>query len=525
MLRSLSSRLIAAFAVVIALSLAVAGVGSLFLLRDEQEDAARERVGRLAEPIALGVALMELAELSHDDIVGVLERYAERFDVRILLLDGDQRVVADTEASLIGRTIQAFENAGVPQAGEEAADFRVARYQAEEGNLLLFTSAREGDLMLGALPVQELQALIFDAAATGFSLEDIQAGLASLRISPTGERVLAPVRFRALVAVSEGEITSAWLDLAPRLAIAAAVALLASAVVSVIISRSISGRLARITKASQEMARGKYDQEIDVYGRDEVGRLAQAFNQMAREVSRSHRSMRDLLANVSHDLKTPLTSIQGFSQAMAEGAIKTPEEYAGSARIINEETQRMHSLVEDLLYLSQMESGQLEIQQEPVDLEDLLRTCAERFQWQLQESGARLRLDLKPLPALEGDVRRLEQAFSNLIDNAIRHTPAGGTVTLRADAANGVACVTVHNSGSFIPPEDLPRVFERFFQVDRNRVSGRSGLGLSIAAEVVQAHRGTIQATSSRETGTEFTVTLPLADGTIGGGPGRAGRR
>lgn len=210
---------------------------------------------------------------------------------------------------------------------------------------------------------------------------------------------------------------------------------------------------------------------------------------------------------------------------MAEGAIKTPEEYAGSARIINEETQRMHSLVEDLLYLSQMESGQLEMQQEPVDLEDLLRTCAERFQWQLQESGARLRLDLKPLPALEGDVRRLEQAFSNLIDNAIRHTPAGGTVTLRADAANGVACVTVHNSGSFIPPEDLPRVFERFFQVDRNRVSGRSGLGLSIAAEVVQAHRGTIQAISSRETGTEFTVTLPLADGTIGGAPGRAGRR
>ncbi len=525
MLGSLSSRLIAAFAVVIALSLAVAGVGSLFLLRDEQEDAARERVGRLAEPIALGVALMELAELSQDDIVGVLERYSQRFDVRILLLDADQRVVADTDARLIGRTIGAFENAGPPEEGEQAADFWVASYQAEEGSLLLFASAQEGDLMLGALSVEELQALIFDAAATGFSLEDMQAGLASLRIGPTGERVLAPVRYRAVVAVSEGEITSAWLDLAPRLTVAAGVALLASVVVSVIISRSISGRLARITRASQEMARGKYDQEIEVYGRDEVGRLAQAFNQMAREVSHSHRSMRDLLANVSHELKTPLTSVQGFSQAMAEGAIRSPEEYAESARIINEETQRMRSLVEDLLYLSQMESGQLQIQREPVDLEDLLRTCAERFQWQLQDSGAQLRLDVRPLPAMEGDVRRLEQAFSNLIDNAIRHTPRGGTVTLQADAANGLARVSVHNSGSFIPPEDLPRVFERFFQVDRNRASGRSGLGLSIAAEVVQAHRGTIRATSSRETGTEFTVTLPLADGTVGGAPERAGKR
>jgi two-component system sensor histidine kinase ResE len=244
---------------------------------------------------------------------------------------------------------------------------------------------------------------------------------------------------------------------------------------------------------------------------------------MAREVSRSHRSMRDLLANVSHELKTPLTSIQGFSQAMVEGETKTAEEFAESGLIINEEARRMRSLVEDLLYLSQMEAGHLEMQREPVDMEDLLRTCAERFRRQVQESGAQLKLDLHSLPAVEGDEHRLEQAFSNLVDNAVRHTPSGGTITLRARAANGLVRVTVHNTGSFIPSEDLSRVFERFFQVDRNRSRrpGRSGLGLSIAAEVVQAHRGTIEASSSRESGTEFTVILPLADGI--GPSGRSG--
>jgi signal transduction histidine kinase len=519
-LRSLSSRLIAAFAVVIALSLVVAGVGSLFLLREQQEEAAEERVGRLAEPITLGVALMEMADLSEQDIVGVLDGYARRFDARILLLDTEGRVVSDTEAGLTGETIGAFEGLTVASADGDLLRFRKARYSGDEGNLLLFTSAREGQLMLGALPLEQLQSLIFSSAAAGLPLEDLETGLAALRLNPAGEPVLGTARYMPVVAVPEGEITSAWLDLAPRLAIAGAVALVASAVVALIVSRSISGRLARITKAAQEMAKGKYEQEINVYGRDEVARLAEAFNQMAHEVNRSHRSMRDLLANVSHELKTPLTSIQGFSQAVVEGEAKTAEEFAESGRIINEEAQRMRSLVEDLLYLSQMEAGELEMQREPVDLEDLLRTCAERFQRQIQESGTQLKLDLHSLPAVEGDEHRLEQAFSNLVDNAVRHTPSGGIITLRARAANGLVRVAVHNTGSFIPPGDLPRVFERFFQVDRNRSRqpGHSGLGLSIAAEVVQAHRGTIEASSSRELGTEFTVVLPLADGVAGSG-------
>jgi signal transduction histidine kinase len=260
------------------------------------------------------------------------------------------------------------------------------------------------------------------------------------------------------------------------------------------------------------MARGSYNQRLDVQGEDEVGRLAQAFNVMAKQVSGSHQMMRDLLANVSHELKTPLTSIQGFSQALEEGAIASPEEHQQAARIINEETQRMRRLVDDLIELSRLESGQVVMEHERIDLAELLRTCAERFEWQLRESGADLQLDIAPLPPVEGDGRRLEQVFSNLIDNAVRHTPKGGSITVRASGVDGGVRVAVRNSGSYIAPEELSRVFERFFQHDpsRTRSTGGAGLGLAIAMEVVQAHAGTISATSDQATGTEFVVTLPV---------------
>jgi signal transduction histidine kinase len=259
------------------------------------------------------------------------------------------------------------------------------------------------------------------------------------------------------------------------------------------------------------MAKGNYDQRLDLQGEDEVGRLAQAFNVMAAQVRGSHQTMRDLLANVSHELKTPLTSIQGFSQALEEGAISSPEEHQQAARIINEETQRMRRLVDDLIELSRLESGQAVMLRERVDLAGLLRACAERFEWQLREAGADLQLDVPELPSLEGDGRRLEQAFSNLIDNAVRHTPKGGNITVRAAANNGMVRVAVRNTGSYIPPEELSRVFERFFQRDQSRTRGNggAGLGLAIATEVVQAHRGTISATSDQSEGTEFVVTLP----------------
>ena len=512
MLQSLSTRLLLAFVLVIVLALGVSAVGTLFLLRDQQRSAAEERVGRLAEPIMFAVFLLEQAGVSEAEIVSAVDNYAESLDVRVLLVDEDGYVVGDTESRLTGRIVDVFHAPGLPIIQRGSAEFRMVHYDAEGEDLLLFAPA---DVSVFVSPdlLSELATMNAQLFAQGVPPGVIQTLLAELAAAPQVPRPLPPPSLQPLVAVPEEQITSAWRDLIPQLAIAGGIALLAAAAAALLLSRSVTRRLATVTAAAQEMAQGNYDQQLDPSGEDEIGRLGQAFNVMASQVGHSHQLMRDLLANVSHELKTPLTSIQGFSQALEEGTISKPEEYKEAGRIINQEALRMRRLVDDLIELSRLESGQAEVQRRPVDLDALLQACAKRFERQVRESGAELRLDLDDVPSVSGDERRLEQVFTNLLDNAVRHAPASGRITVRAEARNGAAIVTVHNTGSYIPSEDLERVFERFYQQTKHRsrsAGGSAGLGLTIAKEVVLAHSGTIEATSDRSEGTSFIVTIPL---------------
>lgn len=477
MFRSLRSRLIAAFTLTIFVSLVLAGTAFIFLMREQEAERARERVSLLVEPAATLVARLQARGATLQQTQDFMQQLAADMQVRLLLVDANATVLIDTEGELTGRRIDALEEpASLPVQRVGVFDFRFTRYTGGRQRLTLFLPPQERPL-----------------------------------VTPPFARTLTTNR--TVVAVPEDDIRTAWLKLAPSLAGAGAVALLISTALAALIARSISHPLMRITRASEEMARGHYDQQIEIQGDDEIGRLGRSFSQMAQEVSRSHRSMREFLANVSHELKTPLTSIQGFSQAMVEGALQTPEDYAQAGRIINEEAQRMRRLVEDLLYLSQIESGQVVMEKRPVAVRPLLETCAERLQWQLRESGAALRLEVPDLPPISGDEYRLEQVFTNLLDNAVQHTPANGEITVRAVQRGQYMAVTVHNTGSVIPPQDLPHVFERFYRGDKARTyqNGHTGLGLAIVQEVVQAHGGTVSVTSAPETGTAFTVVLPLA--------------
>ncbi|MEX1254821.1 MAG: ATP-binding protein [Dehalococcoidia bacterium] len=520
MLRSLSAQLILAFAFIVVLALAISGAGTLWLLRDQEREAAEERVGRLAEPVTLALALLGDAGIDQAEKNKAVAEYADSFDVRILLVDEFGRVVADTESKLVGTTIDAVADDELQLTSRGSASFRMTGYSTDEEDLFLFAAPDDSVAVSDRLALVQL--FIYQLPPS-LSRAQLQAQVDTLITSPDAIRFLPKPELRPLVAVPEQEITSAWRDVIPQLVIAGAAALLASVAAALLVSRSISRPLARMTRAAQEMARGNYDQKLDLRREDEVGRLSQAFDVMAGEVSHSHQMMRDFLANVSHELKTPLTSIQGFSQAMEDGAISSEEEYRDAAHIINEESQRMRGLVDDLIDLSRLESGQAVIERAAVDPGEVLRSSARRFQRQAKEKGVDLGVDLADLPRIEGDGRRLEQVFSNLIDNAIRHTPEGGAVSVRAEAPDGVVRVTVHNSGSYIPPEDTQRVFERFFQLDRNRSSGNggSGLGLAIARELVQAHRGSIVAHSDREAGTEFIVALPVTPQRRNGGTQR----
>jgi two-component system sensor histidine kinase ResE len=274
------------------------------------------------------------------------------------------------------------------------------------------------------------------------------------------------------------------------------------------------------------MARGNYDQQLPVLKTgDEIGRLGTAFNAMAREVARSHRAMRDLLANVSHDLRTPLTSIQGFAGALLDGTLSGAAGAREAGRVISEEAERMRRLVEDLLYLGRIESGEAQIERHPVDLAELASAARLRFAFRAEDAGVELRVQAPDGVPIVGDPHRLAQVLDNLLDNAFKHTPPGGSVTVsvqaeapatgstRAPRVTPRALLAVHNSGSVIPRDELDRVFERFYQLDKARAgkAGR-GLGLAIAREIVQAHGGTISVESDAATGTSFLVRLPLVE-------------
>jgi signal transduction histidine kinase len=302
-------------------------------------------------------------------------------------------------------------------------------------------------------------------------------------------------------------------EMAPRLAAVASIALLASIVVAWVLAASIARPLASMTRAAEAISRGQYEQEIPHHGRDEVGRLSAAFNAMAREVARSQRTLRDFVANVSHDLRTPLTSIQGFSQAMVDGALREPAEYAEAGRVINEEAGRMRRLVEDLLELSKIESGQVVLTPTQHDLRQIAIQAVERAERRAIERSVSLAVDAGAAPLVWADGRWLERAIDNLVDNAVRHTPVGGEVLLAVgrQPGDGRPFLRVHNDGSYIPPDELARVFERFYQLDKSRAGSAegSGLGLAIAQEIVQAHGGRIVAESSQTGGTAFAVILP----------------
>jgi len=301
---------------------------------------------------------------------------------------------------------------------------------------------------------------------------------------------------------------------------AAVVALIISLLVAFWLARWIGGPLQHLVVASRQMP-SRDAQPIGLHGPHEVQELTRAFNEMNNRVQTSRKSQRDFVANVSHELKTPLTSVQGFAQAILDGTADTPESHQQAARVIYNEAGSMHRMVLDLLDLARLDSGMFELQSGPVDLPALLNNIAEKFSPQTHASGISIHVESTELPTVMGDGDRLSQVFSNLVDNAFKHTPSGGTITLRARLSgsegslgkgSGVQ-VDVADTGAGISPEALPHIFERFYQADPSRPGGEkhgTGLGLAIVKEIVGAHGGKISVLSTPNSGSLFTITLPL---------------
>ncbi len=287
------------------------------------------------------------------------------------------------------------------------------------------------------------------------------------------------------------------------------------------ITRWVTAPLREITASAEALANGEM-RSVPIRGPSEVQSLGNAFNAMSQQVQASRQSQRDFVANVSHDLKTPITAIQGFAQALLDGTADTPETRRQAAQVIYDEAGRMYRMVMDLLELARFDAGTAKLKIAPLDMEQLLRRLLEHFAPLAEEKG--VRLEFQPAgqtPLISADGDRLTRLFTNLLENALRYTPRGGTVTVNLSTQENMTCVTVEDDGPGIPREALPHIFERFYQVDTSR-SGRqergTGLGLSIAYEIVQAHGGQINAANRPEGGTVFKVRLPADSGQVTAG-------
>ncbi len=299
---------------------------------------------------------------------------------------------------------------------------------------------------------------------------------------------------------------------------AGAAGLIISLLVAFWLARWIGDPLQRVVVASKQMPSAQVN-PVTLRGPHEVQELMQAFNQMNVRVHTSQSSQRDFVANVSHELKTPLTSIQGFSQALLDGLAGTPEAQKQAAQVIYDESGRMHRMVLDLLDLARLDAGTLDLQHSTVDISALLNNIAEKLAPQSRSANIEIRVETTDLPMMIGDGDRLAQVFTNLVDNALKFTPAGGTVTLHAAQSGSSIQVEVADSGEGISPEALPNIFNRFYQADLSRSGGRkhgAGLGLAIVKEILEAHGGKITVRSELGKGSTFIVYLPLGSPTPG---------
>jgi two-component system sensor histidine kinase BaeS len=318
--------------------------------------------------------------------------------------------------------------------------------------------------------------------------------------------------------VAQQRADAAFLSNVTRaLSIAGLVVALLAAGLGVLLARSISQPLAEMSRAAGRMSEGDYAVRVPLRGQGEVAALARAFNQMAEGMGSVEGLRRDLVANVSHDLRTPLTVIRGYLEGLRSGQIADRRSAEMAFEAMHAEVGRLLRLVDDLRQVAALDAGGPSLERRLVAVADLVSAAISRIEPVATAKGVTvLNQSATDLPQMNVDAGRMGQVLFNLLDNAVRHTPSGGTITVRAAYAPGSrgnqahVWLAVQDNGEGIPAEHLPHIFERFYRADRARGEGGAGLGLAIARAIVEAHGGQISAQSDGVPGHGSTFTIRL---------------
>lgn len=460
MFASLRSRLWLTYSVLAAVALGVVALVLLIFLLTNPALYRQVSARMSFSEAAVAGSQTDLSAMTGGELQTALREVGESFETRILIFDANRGLIADsmrTEAAMLD----------LPRFPR----LRPASATADEnGEVWLYSLTRlrwGGWLMVAALrPQVPVLSLIRD-------------------------QFFAPIVQAAIVSLALSIILAFW------------------------VAGWVAGPIRRLVDASHQLPDATIPPLVE-QGPTEVKELVNAFNSMTARVQASQKSQRDFVANVSHEMKTPLTSIQGFAQAIADGTADTPDSQRQAAAIIYTEAGRMHRMVLDLLDLARLDSGTANLKSEIVDINSLLENIQERFALQARRAGIELDVASNGSPVVTGDGDRLAQVLTNLVDNAIQHSPRGAKVRISARTDSDQLILDVADRGEGIPPEMLPHIFDRFYRGDPSRQAGQdqgAGLGLAIAREIVLAHHGTITAQSAAGQGSTFTVCLPIGDG------------
>ena len=289
----------------------------------------------------------------------------------------------------------------------------------------------------------------------------------------------------------------------------ALVGMVIALVLGIILSRTLTRPIRELTRATHAVSEGDLSQQVPVRSKDELGELARAFNKMSTELSRSVNARKQMTADIAHELRTPLSLILGHAEAVHDGVLPPSTE---NFEIIREEATRLEHLINDLRTLSLADAGELSMQVETMEPRRLVQEVSALYQYQAQKRNITFELNIAPdLPLIEVDPGRMTQVLTNILDNAMRHTPEGGRILFAAREVENMVEISVQDSGPGLDLEDTDRIFERLYRADpsRYREDGGSGLGLAIAKSIVQAHGGQISAESEPGSGLKIRIRLP----------------
>jgi signal transduction histidine kinase len=468
-MHSLNFRLMAAFTLVI-----IVTIGSVFFFTYR---TTRHEIGQAEQRLEQIQDTRIETELSRyyqftgswEGVQDIIVQWGNLYGRRIILTDRDNTVLADSDESMIGSS-----------------------YTDDKDSQPMALILPPGQLFGLVLPTSPTQSL--GPAAQKYTIGILHvlpgdaADINSAALSITYDTIGKYFIWGGLVAI--------------------AIALL----LTYFFSRRILAPMKALINATRHFGKGDFSRRVDEKEKGELGELAQSFNSMATDLERTERLRRNMVADVAHELRTPLSNLKGYLEAVSDGLVKPDK---NTIRSLNEEATILSHLVDDLQELSLADAGEIRLNIQSENIGNLIKDTLTGIQAKATARGLALSADIPTtLPMVNIDSYRIKQVLLNLLDNAVAHTDKGGRITVKANQQDKMVRVSVADTGEGIPADELALIFERFYRVDRSRTrkTGGSGLGLTIAKRLVEAHGGTIEAESEPGRGSTFTFTLPVTN-------------